>query len=393
MDFRTIAARELGEFAEKLAAAAAADLEADTARIQAEAQRAVDEAAGAAQRESARADALAQDLAAARADLAKTVEELANAQRAARDAQTDATAVKEAIEQRVRDLQLSLIKAEAARAEQVRAIRDRTVKLALEPIEHLRSAFHRFSSATTMDDVLDGMLEALGTEFARVALFDVAANRIEGRRHIGFDAEGGISKVVVPLNVQSPLANAVRSAQVQGFPARELTDPSHVPFGGTPTFVLALPVPVRGRVIAVLYADDCDQRDAEFVTPERQVKFAEALLWHVVPLLTRLSIEADSIAELRAYAASVVRDLESVYLVDAAGHKGPVLRERLQHNLDYARDRFADRIESEPPSAATLLDEEIAKAVKAATPFARELAAVAGVREAETLRPSVSQRG
>ena len=71
-----------------------------------------------------------------------------------------------------------MIKAEAARAEQVRAIRNRTVKVALEPIEHLRAAFQRLTTAATIDAVLGILLEALGTEFSRVALFDVTANCI-----------------------------------------------------------------------------------------------------------------------------------------------------------------------------------------------------------------------
>jgi hypothetical protein len=298
---------------------------------------------------------------------------------AQKDLKTAHNAIK-ANEQRAKDLEHAIAEAEASRVEQARLMRSQTVKAALQPLDHLRSAFQRLTSVTSLDDVQGVLIDALATEFSRVALFDVNGNHLEGRRHSGFDLAADISKVSVPLTVDSPLTKAVRDGRVHGLTARELTDTTRALFGGSPTFVLVLPVAVRGQVTAVLYADDSEQAQSELVTPALRVKFAEVLLWHTVPLLTKLSLEWEALAEFREYAESLVNDLESVYTADAAKHKPAELRDRLQHNLEYARTRFAERVEGEGPAAARLLDDQLAAAIKAkaATPFARDVAALIG---------------
>jgi hypothetical protein len=245
----------------------------------------------------------------------------------------------------------------------------------------LRTAFDRYRGAGTIDDALQMLLESMALEFKRVALFDVNAHRLEVSRHSGF-AGHDIGKVVVPLTMQSPLTRAVKDGKVQGLTARELTETTRALVGGTPTFVLVLPVPIRGQVRAVLYADDSGHAPGEATAPERCVRFAEILLWHTVPLLTRLALEEETLAEFREYAASIVSDLESVYEADAGKHKAQELRKRLQLNLQYARRRFNERMQGEGPAAARLLDEQLAAAIerKAETAFGRDLAAVASVQ-------------
>ena len=63
------------------------------------------------------------------------------------------------------------------------------------------------------------LVDALASEFSRVALFHVNGNRLEGRRQTGFDFGSDISKVAVPLTKGSALAEAVRSGRVQGLTA------------------------------------------------------------------------------------------------------------------------------------------------------------------------------
>jgi hypothetical protein len=316
------------------------------------------------------------DLQAAHEEMKGVQNELAAVQK---DLKT-ANATLKANEQRAKDLEHAIAEAEAAGVEQARVMRGQMVKAALQPLDHLRSAFQRLTSVTSLEDVLGVLIDALATEFSRVALFDVNGNHLEGRRHSGFDSAADISKVSVPLTVDSPLTKAVRDGRVHGLTARELTDTTRALFGGSPTFVLVLPVAVRGQVTAVLYADDSDQAQSELVTPAGRVKFAEVLLWHAVPLLTKLSLEWEALAEFREYAESLVNDLESVYNADAAKQKPAELRDRLQHNLEYARTRFAERVEGEGPAAARLLDDQLVAAIKAkaATPFARDIAALTG---------------
>ena len=339
------AAQQLKEQSAALSFADAARKEADAAREKEASQRTAAEAAAAAARSAA---------ASAEAAAAAAAERAADAERAAKDA-------------------------EAAHAEQLRATRARLAKGALQPLDHLRTAFDRLRAAASIDDVLQTMLEAMATEFSRVAVFDVNAHRLEVSRHSGFEGAGDMSKVVVPLTLQSPLTKAVREGRVQGLTSRELTETTRALVGGSPSFVLVLPVPIRGQVKAVLYADDSGQTTGELSSAERRVRFAEILLWHTVPLLTRLALEDEALAEFREYAASLVNDLESVYLADSAKHKGGDLRKRLQVNLQYARRRFTERVQDEGPAAAKLLDEQLAAALdrKGSTPFGRDLAAAA----------------
>src|SRR5438270_12501804 len=136
----------------------------------------------------------------------------------------------------------------------MRAERGRLSKGALEPLDHLRTAFDRYRHAETVDDVMDILVESMATEFSRVAVFGVNAHRLEVTRHSGFE-DHDVSKVVVPLTMQSPLTRAVKDGKAQGLTARELTDATRTLVGGAPNFVLVLPVPVRGDVQAVVYAD------------------------------------------------------------------------------------------------------------------------------------------
>ncbi len=143
------------------------------------------------------------------------------------------------------------------------------------------------------------LVDALASEFSRVALFHVNGNRLEGRRQTGFDFGSDISKVAVPLTKGSALAEAVRSGRVQGLTANELTDGNRKLFGGSPSFVLILPVPVANEIHAVIYADNSDQPKAEVSATKRGVHFAEILLWHAIPLIGRLAAEEQALGELR----------------------------------------------------------------------------------------------
>jgi len=345
---RTALEKRLKEHEKQLKEQSAAQAFADAARREAEAAR---EKESAAREKEAAARAAAERELAAERDHAREREQV--------------------LERALRD-------AEATHTEQLKAERARIAKGALQPLDHLRAAFDHYRGAATIDDVLRILVESMATEFPRVALFDVNAHRLEVARHSGFD-DHDVSKVVVPLTMPSPLTKAVKEGKVQGLTARELNDTTRALVGGSPAFVLVLPVPIRGQIRAVLYADDSGQAAGESASPDRRVRFAEILLWHTIPLLTRLALDEEAIAEFREYAASIVNDLESVYVADAAKHKAAELRKRLQLNLQYARRRFNERMQTEGPAAARLLDEQLAAAIerKSETPFGRDLAAIA----------------
>lgn len=424
MQFHELAAAETSTLTkavsaslDKLAKAAAADAERQAAQLRAEAKTALD-AAGAEQaalaatleeerRAAEEQQRLLEDERKQRTQLAQQLKEQSAALAFADAARREAEEARQKMEAAAREKEASVRaaadrdiaaaqdklhaaesafkEAEAAHAEQQRTARAKFLKGALQPLDHLRTAFDRLRTAATTDEILQALLESLATEFTRVAVFDVNAHRLEVSRHTGFDGAGDMAKVVVPLTMQSPLTRAVKDGRVQGLTSRELTETTRALVGGSPAFVLVLPVPIRGEVKAVIYADDSDQAPNELVTAERRVRFAEILLWHTVPLLARLALEDEALGEFREYAASLVNDLESVYVADAAKHKGAELRKRLQLNLQYARRRFTERVQAEGPAAARLLDEQIALAIdrRGATPFGRDLAAAASGADAD----------
>jgi len=227
------------------------------------------------------------------ADLAATADELADARRSLEAAQQEAAARLAETSARIQMLEQEVAESEALRTEQSRIAREQLANAARVPLDRLRAAFARFSSATTVQETLAVMMDALATEFSRVALFEVSGNKLEGTRHAGFDDAKDVSKLVVPLSVDSVLTEAVRSRRVHGLTGAELAQGSRTLFGGSPTFALAVPIEVRGAVIAVVYADDSSQASAEGATSDRRVKFTEILLWHAVPLMARLAAEAE----------------------------------------------------------------------------------------------------
>jgi hypothetical protein len=273
-----------------------------------------------------------------------------------------------------------LQRVETALAEQSKSARDQALKGASGPLDQLRAAFQQLSAAGTVSEVLTALVDALASEFSRVALFHVNGNRLEGRRQTGFEFGSDISKVVVPLAKGSALAEAVRSGRVQGLTAAELTDGNRKLFGGSPSFVLILPVPVAKEIHAVLYADNSEQPKTQFTSTKRSVHFAEILLWHAIPLIGRLAAEEEALGALREYSVQLLSDLENVYNGDlAAGHKGEKLQRRLQHNVEYARNMFAQRSQDEGLDGAELFDLQLARLITAKqnVPFGRDLAAAA----------------
>jgi chemotaxis protein histidine kinase CheA len=277
-----------------------------------------------------------------------------------------------------------LKRSEALWLEQSRIVREQVARIAAAPLDQLRAAFQRLAGTRTVADALSVLIDVLASEFSRVALFHVNGNRLEGRQQTGFDFASDISKIVVPLARGSALTDAVRSGRVQGFTSGELTDSSRKLFGGTPTFVLILPVVIAGKIQAVLYADNSDQPQ-HVATTKRGVHFAEILMWHSVPLLARLSAEQRALVELRDYSRQLLNDLENVYeSAVAAGQTGPKLHAHLQENLEYARSMYAQRIDSQGSLGAGLFDEQLGAliAAKRGVPFGRDLAAVSGLQAA-----------
>jgi hypothetical protein len=246
-------------------------------------------------------------------------------------------------------------------------------------LDGLLGAFDALSAATTIGDVLATLGEQLAAEFPRVALFRVKGNRLEGTHQIGFDLTNDIGKVIIPLAMDSLLTRAVTSGRMERL-SGDAIDTSGLPFGGSPTFALAMPVVVDAESIAIVYADDFSEPRQESRNDEDvNAKFAEALRQHTIALLMRLTTELKAMAELRAYAASLLGEIEQMYQSDvAAGKQGEELQKRLHANLDYARSIYSNRAQFESPSAGALLDAQVTGMAEAHrdNAFGRDLALV-----------------
>lgn len=237
------------------------------------------------------------------------------------------------------------------------------------------------STATNVADLLGTLVRQLAAEFSRVALFRVKANRLEGEHQVGFDLTTDVSKLVIPLSVDSLITRAATSGTIEHLTGDELKDSSRVPFGGTPTIALALPISFQGETLAVVYADSDHASEPSRVEQHAGMGFALLLVRTTTVLLMRLSQELKTLNELKDYAAMLLQEAREMYAADMQADKGAEeRRSRLKDTIECARQLYAQRASLEGPSAALLLDDRIAAAIEAEpmAPFAKDLMAIAG---------------
>ena len=276
-------------------------------------------------------------------------------------------------------------------AQQARELEDLRADLATraaQPLNRLLAVFQSLADRTTLPDVLTTVVNGLSREFSRVAFFSIRANRLEGVHQVGFDLKSDISKVVIPLTMDSLLRQAVTSGRMERLTSSDFAEATPAPFGGSPACAVALPIVVHGETLAVIYGDDSGHAELDPESANLRMTFAELLLRHSQPMLAALSTDAKGLAELRDYATLLVSELEYAYTADAgAGKKGSELQARLLENLQCARRIFAQRVASERAPAGHLLEERLATFVteRAGTAFGRDLAAAAA-RDSEAVR-------
>ena len=176
------------------------------------------------------------------------------------------------------------------RQEHTETIREQALSCMMLPLDELLTVYTVLERSTTLADALTGLFNGLIREFSRVALFAVRGNRLEGVQQRGFDFENDISRVTVPLTPDSLLGRAVASKRLESM----LLNPGDssatgVPFGGSPCCAVALPITVRGTIVAVIYADDSDRLEFGSTSPPALIKFAELLLMYSLLVFVRIS--------------------------------------------------------------------------------------------------------
>jgi flagellar biosynthesis chaperone FliJ len=229
----------------------------------------------------------------AKIDAASKVEktlrqQVADQERAVSQARGEAESSSKELRRLAAELEQAKTQAESARAEGGQTSREQAIKAASMPLDWLLAAFQKLATSDSLNSMLTNIVESLANDFPRVMLFNVNGSRLDAQHQRGFSFKGDLSKIGVPLGTDSLLARAVTSCRIQGASASELSESSRKLFGGKPSFVLVMPVAVRKKTLAVIYADDSGQSQTELATPERKAKFAQLLLWQAIPRLPKL---------------------------------------------------------------------------------------------------------
>jgi hypothetical protein len=249
-------------------------------------------------------------------------------------------------------------------------------------------AVTEMSSAPTSAELLIGLAKRLSLQFSRVALFRLKGDRLAVEEHLGFDEGLDLRKDTLPLSGDSLPARAARSGAAESLSGVD-AGATGLPFGGTLTAAISLPLVLHGVTIAVVYADDADVPESARgpAVHDASVAYARLLVGHVVALLVRHTQELKTLAELRDYAATLLHEARTMYLADAeSGRTGDALRIRLKENIDCASQLYAYRAAMEGTAAAALFDDQLAEEAAGDTALARDLRQVLAACESIILK-------
>ena len=138
------------------------------------------------------------------------------------------------------------------------------------PLDRVRRALEAIEAVTTVRDILETLVVQLAREFARVALFMVRHNRLEGWCGRGFNPTIDIENIVVPLTIASPLTRAFtdRTPATLAAGADGITVGL---FGGAVAWAMALPVLAQECVVAVVYAEHPEELPAGTAAVGQQI--------------------------------------------------------------------------------------------------------------------------
>jgi hypothetical protein len=250
------------------------------------------------------------------------------------------------------------------------ALLDRLVEI-VDDVEH----------ASTVDGVIVAVARALLVGCARVAAIAVRETGFEIVFHHGF-SDGNTSVPAFTESAAAFLGRAMQDAEVRIL--HDMPALAAAPFGGESSAVLTIPIGVRNEALSLIYADATKGSDAK--TLEEPAKLARILRHHAALALERLVNELKAVAELRAYAKMLLDEVEYVHTADTAATISAADRVvRMKDNVRCAKQIYHQRAAVEGQTAASLLDELIAAAIRerAGTPYGQDLAAA-------TAEPSVA---
>ena len=243
--------------------------------------------------------------------------------------------------------------------------------------ERLADAIRAIDQARSLSEILDTLIGCAGREAARVGVLLVQGNELRGWRFSGFRSpldEG--SHLRLPAIDAGVIRDAVRTVAAQS--ADSAVYESMPSFAELPPGreMLAVPLPLGGRVVAVLYADqgtgeanDSDLRAAWSATLEVMARHAARCLEAITTfraaqvLADRRGVPpsfaatgdhaasrsadegADEVQAARRYARLLISEIKLYHEADvAAGRRDRDLAARLGGEIAHARVLFEHRV-------------------------------------------------
>ncbi len=240
-------------------------------------------------------------------------------------------------------------------------------------------AIAALGKAANVADLFSTFVRQLAAQFPRVALFRMKGKHLEGERGSGLDTSTDITKLVIPMSMDSLITRAANLGTVEDL-AGSPASTGNSPLGGIPAAAIALPIRFQGETLAVVYAD------SEIAWESAHAAFATVLLQHTEILLTRLTQELKTLKDLRDYAGMLLQEAEQMFLADLESKRPEKDRiRRLRETIECGRQLYGQRAALEGPLAGGLLDAQIEVALSAetATPFTKELAAAVNLPQSQ----------
>jgi hypothetical protein len=164
------------------------------------------------------------------------------------------------------------------------------------PLARLHRSLQAFAGLSQTRDVVATFINELAQCFARVALFVVRENRLEGWQSIGLESTLDVSNLVIPFTVGSPITRAAVERAVIAV-ANQTADPIPGLLGHENYGAIAIPLAIEQRLI-VAYAElgRPDEPDG----PRVALQTAEILAGYVLQTLTHIGPASAAVAsELR----------------------------------------------------------------------------------------------
>ena len=144
-------------------------------------------------------------------------------------------------------------------------------------LDRVGAALRSIDVATSAGEILETVIEQLGHDFARAAMFLIGPSSFRGWRGRGFGPTNDISSIVMPRTMDSLLARAVADRKLVAVASGAGDQP--LGLSGSPVgHAVALPVFAGGRVIAVAYAEGAEKSSP--AAAEMACRIAQMLIDH-----------------------------------------------------------------------------------------------------------------